>query len=89
MLPDESGDKSGVQENLDVLPYTSLSECSHTPSPVKDSDDPEQNTDREEEEYAKYGEIHIIELRKGDKPLGIHLVDVHTSTSSEEYVNVL
>lgn len=91
MLPDESGDKSDIQlqENPDAIvrSYTSLSErsCMPSPLPVKGNtciDDPDQSTDQIEDNSIEYGEIYVIELRKGKNPFGIHLVDV-TSTLSE------
>ena len=73
--------------------HASLRECSRMPSPlpVKGNtciDDPDQSTDQIEDNSIEYGEIYVIELRKGITPFGIHLVDA-TSTLSEEYVNVV
>ena len=77
MLPDESINKDDAQENSDAGPYKSLSECSRTPSLLS-----AQEIDYyQEEEDAKYGDICIIQLYKGKKPLGIHLVESDVSTS--------
>ena len=80
MLSVES-DKNNIQE-LNVTPITSQSECSHTPSPSSPEDKScEHSADEDEREYGK---IHIIELHKGNEPLGIHLDD----TSPGLYVSM-
>lgn len=56
---------------------TSQSQRSHTPSPVQEGDEGrvmgEGSGEDEEEEDSEYGNIHIVELHKGEEPLGIYL----------------